>query len=128
MSKAIRLYREMLQYAKLLTETQQKSQITERIKMEFRKNMREINYQKIEVLLTEAESKLGYLKIITPKRRSSQQGYTKMTFGDAGGGTSGSKAVSNWTGHNMDPDTVKRHYRGLKRAGYKNNSHAKGVF
>jgi hypothetical protein len=128
MSRQVSLYREMLHYAKLLTETQQKSQTIERIKVEFRKNMRETNKDKIGDLLAVAESKLGYLKIITPKRRSNQQGYTKMTFGDAGDVTSGGKAVSNWTGHNMDPDTVKRHYRGLKRAGYKNNSHAKGIF
>lgn len=38
------------------------------------------------------------------------------------------RVVSNWDGKNMDPCSVKRHRQQLNRAGFVNNSHAKGVF
>ena len=40
----------------------------------------------------------------------------------------GGKAVSNWHGGNMDPDSVAKHSAQLTRMGFKNNSHAKGFF
>ena len=33
---------------------------------------------------------------------------------------------SNWDGSNMDPDSVARHNRSLRRAGFRDNAHAKG--
>jgi len=36
--------------------------------------------------------------------------------------------TTNWDGNNMDPCSMKRHFGGLKRAGFQNNSHAKGMF
>ena len=36
--------------------------------------------------------------------------------------------VSNFDGKNLDPCQVKRHYHGLKRCGFVNNLHAKGIF
>ena len=33
---------------------------------------------------------------------------------------------TNWNGSNLDPDSVRRHYQGLKRAGFRDNTHAKG--
>ena len=51
-----------------------------------------------------------------------------MFGSSADGKTVSRKAVSNWTGKNMDPDAVARHYAGLKRAGFKDNTHAKGGF
>jgi hypothetical protein len=38
------------------------------------------------------------------------------------------RVVSNWDGKNMDPCMVKRHNVSLKRAGFVNNTHAKGIF
>ena len=35
---------------------------------------------------------------------------------------------SNWDGSNMDPDSVARHNRSLRRAGFRDNAHAKGFF
>lgn len=40
----------------------------------------------------------------------------------------GTKAVSNWHGGNLDPDSVSKHQHLLKRAGYKSHSDAKGIF
>ena len=38
------------------------------------------------------------------------------------------RPVSNWTGSNMDPDSVKRHYRGLQRAGFKDHAQVQGPY
>ena len=35
-------------------------------------------------------------------------------------------AYSNWDGNNLDPDSVRRHQHQLKRAGFRDNLHAKG--
>ena len=81
------------------------------------------------MFVVQANSALGYLKIVTPKSShgKKQEGKTTVTFGESKY-TDNGKAVSNWTGKNMDPDSVKRHQNTLKRAGFKNNSDAKGFF
>ena len=33
---------------------------------------------------------------------------------------------SNWSGNNLDPDSVTRHRNSLTRAGFRDNNHAKG--
>ncbi len=100
-------------------------------------------------LLSKANSSLGYIKMITPKKfNDGQSGFTKIgmklilsyscslltslcnvmccaVFGDA---TKATRAVTNWTGRNMDPDSVKRHHASLRRAGFKGNADAKGIF
>mmetsp|Transcript_5073 Transcript_5073/g.12844 ORF Transcript_5073/g.12844 Transcript_5073/m.12844 type:complete len:198 (-) Transcript_5073:169-762(-) len=38
------------------------------------------------------------------------------------------RVVSNWDGKNLDPEQVKRHNHHLKRLGFRNNGHAKGIF
>jgi hypothetical protein len=38
------------------------------------------------------------------------------------------RVMSNWDGKNLDPDSVKRHNHHLKRLGFRNNQHAKGIF
>lgn len=35
---------------------------------------------------------------------------------------------TNWTGGNLDPDSVARHQHLLGRAGFRDNAHAKGIF
>jgi hypothetical protein len=97
------------------------------IRLKFRENKREHDPQEIEKMLTSANSTLGYLKMVTPRDTAQKgAGVTRIILGGEAG--SGKKAVTNWHGGNMDPDSVRRHYAGLKRAGFKNNFHAKGVF
>ena len=83
-------------------------------------------------MINKANSSLGYLKIITPKKRTiqdiSNNGITKITFGKQIENESKSKPISNWSGSNMDPDSMKRHYNSLNRAGFKDNKQAKGIF
>lgn len=40
----------------------------------------------------------------------------------------GGRVLSNWDGQNMDPCSVSKHNGQLKRMGFLNNLHAKGLF
>ena len=85
----------------------------------------------IEKLLGKANSTLGYLRIVSPRgaRQGPQQGVTRITFGPTGAEAARpGKAVSNWSGSNVDPDALKRHQRSLSRAGFKGHRDAKGIF
>jgi hypothetical protein len=90
----------------------------------------------VEQRLEVAEQKLSFLRMTTVKTRpSGQSGRWIYKDGeklqsDAGGTMRDSKGrvVSNYDGANMDPEMVTRHRKSLKRAGFVNNEHAKGVF
>ena len=100
------------------------------IKQEFRRNV-EAEPALLPQLLEKANSTLGYLKIVTPKsaRKQAQQGITKIMFGTGDDiQKNGAKVMSNWTGSNVDPDALKRHHHGIKRAGFKSHKDAKGFF
>ncbi|GAX21343.1 hypothetical protein FisN_6Lh092 [Fistulifera solaris] len=90
-----------------------------------------------EQRLREAESRLSFLRMKSTK--SQQRGTlagrwvyrngerleadAEGTFRDSKG-----KVVSNWDGKNLDPESVKMHRQQLRRAGFVNNAHAKGLF
>lgn len=113
----------MLKLAKSLP-ADKRQQTIEQIRSQFRLNSAENDQMKVVKLLEQAQSSLGYLKMVTPKQPRSQAGVTRIVFGEHDGKVS--KAVSNWSGKNLDPDSVKRHYNSLKRAGFRDNTHAKG--
>eukprot|EP00587_Corethron_hystrix_P010367 CAMPEP_0113307436 /NCGR_PEP_ID=MMETSP0010_2-20120614/6281_1 /TAXON_ID=216773 ORGANISM="Corethron hystrix, Strain 308" /NCGR_SAMPLE_ID=MMETSP0010_2 /ASSEMBLY_ACC=CAM_ASM_000155 /LENGTH=135 /DNA_ID=CAMNT_0000162289 /DNA_START=44 /DNA_END=451 /DNA_ORIENTATION=+ /assembly_acc=CAM_ASM_000155 len=85
-------------------------------------------------LLLEAEKKMAYLRMITPKDRTRdgpQQGSVRYVYareGEGGNGTVRRAPVSNWHGSNLDPESVKRHHQLLRRGGWRDNAHAKGIF
>jgi hypothetical protein len=87
-----------------------------------------------ECRVTRAEQRLAFLRMITPKTRQSGEGGRwlykngKRVEGGATTRDSNGKVVSNWDGKNLDPDNVKRHNHHLKRLGFRNNAHAKGIF
>lgn len=121
----------MMKVARLLQPQNKRHDAIERIRKEFRKNKSESIEENIDKMLEKAQSSLSYLKIITPKgllKSNTQAGVTKIVFGDNNESSTGRKAVSNWTGSNMDPDSVSKHYQNLNRAGFRDNSHAKGLF
>ena len=125
-ANVLSVYKNMLKLARTLPEPKRASSVVE-IRRQFREH-KEISADEIEKLLEKANSSLGYLKIIAPRSKvgtGQQTGVTRIVFGSQ---DKVRKAVSNWTGSNMDPDSVKRHYQGLKRAGFTNNSSAKGIF
>ena len=116
------MYRRMLRLGSSVRPEEKRVETVAEIKAQFRKNAADVDEEKVEELLKKANSSLGYLKMITPRSRSSnekQTGQTRLVFGE--GGPREGKAVSNWTGSNMDPDQVKRHYAGLQRAGFSDN-------
>jgi hypothetical protein len=126
-ANVLRAYKNLLKMARKLPDSKRRDATYNDIKSEFRRNHDEVDPLRIEEMLLKAQSSLGYLKIVTPKiRTAGQAGITKIVYGSSDGKVS--KAVSNWTGNNLDPDQVKRHYRSLNRAGFKNNADAKGIF
>lgn len=89
--------------------------------------------------LREAGEKIAFLRIITPKQMhvvddaDPAGGRWVYRDGEAiedGESTivDGRRVISSFQGHNMDPCMVKRHNQSLKRAGFNNNLHAKGIF
>ena len=122
------MYRRLLKLANSSSSVKAKAEFLIKIKDGFRSNRNESDPEKIEQLLSSAQSTLGYLKMVTPRtRKIGSPETTKISFGQSSQ-TSGRKATSNWTGSNMDPDSVKRHQHSLNRAGFRNNAHAKGLF
>ena len=121
-------YRKLLTLAKMMPVGTKRTETMTQIRQEFRNNAGESSQGMVSELLKKAESSLGFLKIVTPGRGKAQTGRTTVVFGKNKDGTTSQKAVSNWHGGNMDPDSVARHYHGLKRAGFRDNSHAKGLF
>jgi hypothetical protein len=125
---ALHIYKNLLKLAGRLP-VDKKSAALQQIRTAFRQNAQEMNVEKINELLLKAQSSISYLKMVTPKSTLNQGGVTRIVFGE-GKDNNGipTKAVTNWTGKNLDPDSVKRHYQSLKRAGFRDNRHAKGVF
>jgi hypothetical protein len=128
-------YRTLAALIRRLPKHQQPAAFSE-LRQSFRKNA---NADKSDIpnLLQEAEKKASFLRIMTPKKRSSESGgttsYLYRKNGDVEEGGKGTKLKtgqvhSNWDGKNLDPCSVKRHYAGLRRGGFVNNLHAKGIF
>mmetsp|Transcript_3975 Transcript_3975/g.5525 ORF Transcript_3975/g.5525 Transcript_3975/m.5525 type:complete len:139 (+) Transcript_3975:104-520(+) len=126
------IYRQLFKVARNLEPKKQK-EVFQQIREGFNEHKRETDEIRIAELLDKASSKLGFLRMITPKTER-QSGIQRLVMvnGKLVEGVSGSRkgehVISNWDGSNMDPDSVSRHYASLKRAGFQDNSHAKGVF
>lgn len=91
----------------------------------------------MEQRLKDAESRLSLLRM--KSKKSQQRGKSAGRWVYRNGerleadeeGTirdSKGKVVSNWNGKNLDPESVKLHRQQLRRAGFVNNTHAKGLF
>lgn len=128
----LHMYKNLIKLSKTISIEKQRNQTLNTIRKEFRKyndtstNNANIN---IDELLKKANSNLNYLKMITPKSKQHQDEgavNTKLTNNKTDINKNSRRPVSNWTGNNMDPDSVRRHYNSLKRAGFRDNNHAKG--
>lgn len=78
-------------------------------------------------LLRQAESRLSFLKMATPRGKVGSKGKTRAVYRD-GKVVEGEEARrrdkarhSNWDGRNMDPDSVRYHKQNLARAGFANH-------
>mmetsp|Transcript_5639 Transcript_5639/g.7003 ORF Transcript_5639/g.7003 Transcript_5639/m.7003 type:complete len:146 (-) Transcript_5639:227-664(-) len=137
------LYRHLLHLSNKLPNSSTRLDAVQLVKNRFREHRNETCETQLKTLFEEGNSRLGYLKMLTP--RSAQRGnfgdgssktyYFKGEKIDISGknkdskiGTQEKARWSNWTGSNLDPDSVARHQHTLGRAGFKNNSHAKGFF
>lgn len=85
-----------------------------------------------EELLRQAESRLGFLKIATPRGKVGSKGATRAVYRD-GKVLEGEEARkrdraahTNWDGRNMDPDSVRYHKQNLARAGFANHQQVIG--
>ena len=113
--------------------TKQRTNISVKVKGDFRKEIKSenLNEESFDKLIKKIQSSIAYTKMISPRTHTGQNGHTRLQFGTESTGKGSphtKKAHTNWHGSNMDPDSVSRHFHGLKRAGFSGNAHAKGIF
>lgn len=143
--KIFSTYRTLTRLLKVQPSHQNPETQIHNLRNKFRKNVDVTDPQEIHKLMQEAGEKIAYLRIITPKNSGSSRGgfdddenmkpgrwvYTKdgpVQIDGEGNARRNGKILSNWDGKNLDPCSVKRHNYQLKRMGFVNNLHAKGLF
>mmetsp|Transcript_8465 Transcript_8465/g.22906 ORF Transcript_8465/g.22906 Transcript_8465/m.22906 type:complete len:141 (-) Transcript_8465:154-576(-) len=126
-------YRMLAQLIRRLPNESHQRQGMQELRSKFRKPLQD--GETIDLRLQEATDRASYLRIMTPKDRKTSSGgrwiYKDGKRLEASGGKvrdAKGKVISNWDGKNLDPDHVKQHNYQLKRAGFRNNAHAKGFF
>ena len=147
-ANTVAVYRNMLRMVKGMTPEKKRVDTLQTLKAQWRDHAHEEDPAAVQALLAKANSSLGYLKMISPKvfrtpvpdktvdsdssgerggetQTTRQSGRTRIVFG-SGGEKKTYKVESNWTGANMDPDQVARHYNQLKRAGFTDNRSVTG--
>lgn len=125
-------YRDLAKLVKRLPDNTLEKSLDE-LRTAFRKPLKD--GESLEARLQAADDRMSFLRIITPKETTSNQG-GRWVYKDgqrlegqtATSRDSSGKVHTNWDGKNLDPCSVKRHNQQLKRAGFVNNSHAKGIF
>lgn len=111
------------------------------LKTTFRKNATLTDEHDIKSCMQQAGEKIAFLRIVTPKKQNitnvdSSRGIKRWIFTKDGKiemdtevtGRKNGRVVSNWDGNNLDPCAVNTHRGQLKRMGFVNNLHAKGLF
>jgi hypothetical protein len=124
----LRVYKQLLMQASRLPQAESAAAVSA-IREGFRSHAGE-NEEQVGTLLQEAQSRLSFIKMVTPRHsRVEQSAPKKVLYMDDGKAVEGSQghrrsraAHSNWSGSNLDPDSVKTHQRSLDRAGF--GSHA----
>lgn len=131
MAQARTLYRELAHLIKQMPSSEQQSRALSELRTSFRAPVQ----GSIDEAVKKAEQKLSFLRITLPKTKPRGQSGRWIykngqrladvngTLRDAQG-----KAVSSYDGKNLDPESVSRHRKHLKRLGFVNNAHAKGFF
>ncbi len=126
-------YRQLARLVQRLSDKHKRQESWQELRQGFRIPLEQ--GESLDSRLQVAEDRLSFLRMITPKERPSNQSgkwvYKNGERLENQDGTlrdSNGRVVSNWDGKNLDPDSVRRHNYQLKRAGFVNNSHAKGFF
>jgi hypothetical protein len=127
------VYRELFRYATHSNSNKPTASVVDELRSKFRAPL-ETN-DSLDDRLKKAESRLSFLRMSTPKRRSRGESgkwiYKDGERLEAVDGTlrdGAGRVVSNWSGNNLDPQSVSTHRKQLKRVGFQNNLHAKGFF
>lgn len=117
------LYREILKYSRDAKAPQGSLSYLDQAKAEFRKHAQEASEDVVKMLITKAESKLGYLKVIAPRRsRSVAGGKQSFVYRDGEGfveTTAGRAKKTAFRDDRIDPDDLARHKRLLEYAIFK---------
>lgn len=129
---ALSLYRQLISSSKRLPTKQRRDEAVLSVRESFRSNARVTDPSKAKELLREAESRLSFLKIATPRGRVGSAGATRAVYRD-GKVMDGEKARqrdkarhSNWGSGNLDPDSVRQHKQNLARGGFANHQQVLG--
>lgn len=149
----INTYRSLAKLVRRLPDKQQ-SGAWKQLRDGYRKHADETSSEKIADLIQEAGKKIAFLRIVTPKdmwrttsnaavgeeaittQETNQSGVTRWIYRSSGEKDADGKpimrksgrVVSSYDGKNLDPCSVNRHNAQLKRMGFANNLHAKGLF
>lgn len=139
-ASVIHAYRNLAALIRRLPKDQQPAALSQ-LRNGFRKNANVKQANVVSDLLMEAEKKASFLRIITPMKQTTANnkygGITTYVYkkngeiveeNSRGRNRKSGNVHTNWDGRNMDPCAVKRHNAGLRRAGFVNNTHAKGIF
>jgi hypothetical protein len=131
-----KVYRDLIHVIK-----QQPHQLSSRGMKELRTKFREPlgEAETIESRLKEAESRLSFARMNASgriKRRGEATASGRWVYKDGApiqnvNGTwrdNKGRVVSPYDGNNLDPESVSKHFKNLRRAGFVNNAHAKGFF
>mmetsp|Transcript_21087 Transcript_21087/g.41792 ORF Transcript_21087/g.41792 Transcript_21087/m.41792 type:complete len:143 (+) Transcript_21087:85-513(+) len=134
------VYRQLFHLSSRIPTANKRPEAINLVRQRFREHRGTDDVAALSSLMAEAESRLGFLKMMTPRSfhrsalgegsgRTLYHGGEKIDADGAHGLDREAKAKwSNWTGSNLDPDMVAQHSHSLKRAGFKDNYHAKGFF
>ena len=136
-----KVYRELLRYAKAQGKVDE-------LRSSFQMPLS--GSDTVESRLLQAQDRLSFLRITSVKRSSLSQSTSpsrqrwvykngqryeldddssNITLRDNNNNNnSSSRVISSFDGKNMDPQAVSRHRKSLRRAGFVNNAHAKGLF
>ena len=129
---ALRAFRAFLRVARDMSAPEQGKALSA-VRAELRANRGVAEAGEVARLVEAFEGRVAYLRMTTPRRARQQRGASRVIYGADGSkktvGTARDKAAySNFDGSNLDPDAVARHNHTLRRAGFRDNAHAKGFF
>mmetsp|Transcript_35257 Transcript_35257/g.40224 ORF Transcript_35257/g.40224 Transcript_35257/m.40224 type:complete len:143 (+) Transcript_35257:75-503(+) len=131
----LQAYRTLIRMISKVPKSSQKESFRSRCRNEFVAPLE--HHDTIEDRLKKAGEQVAFLRMISPKSGHStgENNSGRWIYRDGkrikdGEATTldGSRVINGFTGYNFDPCQVKRHSSGLKRAGFVNNLHAKGIF
>eukprot|EP01027_Heterolobosea_sp_BB2_P025454 GEZU01039067.1.p1 GENE.GEZU01039067.1~~GEZU01039067.1.p1 ORF type:complete len:160 (-),score=31.66 GEZU01039067.1:56-535(-) len=124
------LYRQIMRLSQHIPNPEQRAKVLTEARTTFKMNKNVTDPERVLVLHHQAQSKLGFIKTITPRvyhvRKSDLEGPVaekkryilvdgKIVEEEGESKQKDSRVVSNWTAGNYDPDQVARHEYLLRR-------------